>query len=199
MAQPEQGPRQRSRIRLRHKIDRPLALGLGGDRLKGGKSAPGLLLPACDLGDIDPPRETFQQPAQELGKKIEDRFEALTASNQAREQEMTLRIGFDKDAKLIASHGDYSSNNGAYPQGADCNIAVHMFMWPAHKMPAYGFLTRGWYSNTNGLGAYRGPWAMESLVRETAFDKAARQIALTGEVDKELLEDAVAEIGVKEI
>ena len=30
-------------------------------------------------------------------------------------------------------------------------------------------------------------------------DKAARQIALTGEVDKELLEDAVAEIGVKEI
>lgn len=30
-------------------------------------------------------------------------------------------------------------------------------------------------------------------------DRSARQIALTGEVDKELLEDAVAEIGVREI
>ena len=78
-------------------------------------------------------------------------------------------------ASCIASHGDYSVNNGAYPQGADCNIAVHMFMWAAYKMPEYGFLTRGWYSNTVGLAAYRGPWAMESLVRETALDIAARQ------------------------
>lgn len=109
-------------------------------------------------------------------KWIEDRFENLTAANQAREQEFLLRTAFDANGRLIASHGDYSVNNGAYPQGADCNIAVHMFVWAAYKVPEYAFLSRGWYSNTIGLAAYRGPWAMESLARETALDIAARRL-----------------------
>jgi carbon-monoxide dehydrogenase large subunit len=53
-----------------------------------------------------------------------------------------------------------------------------MFMWAAYKMPAYSFLSRGWYTNTAGLAAYRGPWAMESLARETMLDIAARQIGI---------------------
>jgi carbon-monoxide dehydrogenase large subunit len=119
--------------------------------------------------------------AMQLGrpvKWIEDRLENLTAANQAREQEMTLRAAFDAEGRLLASHGDYSVNNGAYPQGADANAAVHMFMWAAYKMPAYGFISRGWYTNTQGLSAYRGPWAMESLARETLLDRAARQIGI---------------------
>lgn len=111
-------------------------------------------------------------------KWIEDRWEALTAANQAREQEMTLQLAFDGEGKLLASHGDYHINNGAFPQGADANIAVHMFLWAAYRMPAYGFHSRGWYSNTPGLSAYRGPWAMESLVRETALDRAARKLGI---------------------
>ncbi|MDG2003412.1 MAG: xanthine dehydrogenase family protein molybdopterin-binding subunit [Novosphingobium sp.] len=111
-------------------------------------------------------------------KWIEDRFESLTASSHAREQEVTLTIGFDADGKMVGGFGDYSSNNGAFPMGEDCNVAVHMFMWPAYKMPAYGFVSRGWYSNTMGLGGYRGPWAMESLIRETLLDDAAREIGI---------------------
>lgn len=111
-------------------------------------------------------------------KWIEDRLENLTAANQAREQELTLRVAFDNDGKLLASHADYSLNNGAYPHGADCNIAVHMFLWAAYKMPSYGFYTRGWFSNTPGLAAYRGPWAIETQVRETILDIAARQIGI---------------------
>jgi carbon-monoxide dehydrogenase large subunit len=45
-------------------------------------------------------------------------------------------------------------------------------------MPAFSFLVRGWYSNTAGLAAYRGPWAMETLARETMLDVAARQIGI---------------------
>lgn len=111
-------------------------------------------------------------------KWTEDRWENLVASNQCREQEMTLRIAFDGEGRLLAAHGDYSSNNGAYPQGADSNVAVHAFIWGAYKMPAYGFLSRGWYTNTPGLAAYRGPWAMESLIRETALDRAARAMGI---------------------
>ncbi len=111
-------------------------------------------------------------------KWTEDRYEALTASCQAREAAMSLDVAFDAEGRLLAGHGVYDCNNGAYPQGADNNIAVHMFLWAAYRMPAYSFLTRGWYSNTNGLCAYRGPWAMESLIRETLLDKAARKIGL---------------------
>ncbi|MCB2060370.1 MAG: xanthine dehydrogenase family protein molybdopterin-binding subunit [Novosphingobium sp.] len=111
-------------------------------------------------------------------KWIEDRFESLTASSHAREQEATLTIAFDEAGKIVAGYCDYSSNNGAWPMGEDCNVAVHMFMWPAYKMPVYGFITRGWYSNTMGLGGYRGPWAMESLIRERVLDDAAREIGI---------------------
>ncbi|MET0366495.1 MAG: xanthine dehydrogenase family protein molybdopterin-binding subunit [Sphingobium sp.] len=111
-------------------------------------------------------------------KWIEDRIENLTASNQAREQEMVLRAAFDADGKLLASHADYALNNGAYPMGADANIAVHMFLWSAYNIPAYSFVSRGYYTNTAGLAAYRGPWAIETLVRETLLDQAARKIGI---------------------
>lgn len=111
-------------------------------------------------------------------KWIEDRWENLVAANQAREQEMTVRIAFDKSGKLLAAHSDYSLNNGAYPQGAEANIAVHMFIWAAYKMPQLGFFTRGWHTNTVGNAAYRGPWGMESLARETMLDIAARELGI---------------------
>jgi aerobic carbon-monoxide dehydrogenase large subunit len=111
-------------------------------------------------------------------KWIEDRLENLTIANQAREQEITLRVAFDADGKLLASYCDYSINNGAYPHGADCNVAVAIFLWSAYKLPSFGFYARGWYSNTVGLGAYRGPWAMESLARETTLDIAARKLGI---------------------
>ncbi|MDB6160038.1 MAG: xanthine dehydrogenase [Gammaproteobacteria bacterium] len=111
-------------------------------------------------------------------KWIEDRWENLVAANQAREQEMTVRVAFDGSGKLLAAHSDYSLNNGAYPQGAEANIAVHMFIWAAYKMPQLGFFTRGWHTNTVGNGAYRGPWGMESLARETMLDIAARELSI---------------------
>ncbi|MGR4863099.1 xanthine dehydrogenase family protein molybdopterin-binding subunit [Caulobacter sp. LARHSG274] len=111
-------------------------------------------------------------------KWIEDRWENLVGANQAREQEMTLRIALDESGRLIASHADYHLNNGAYPHGADCNIAVVMFLWSAYKMPAFSFQAQGWYSNTAGMAAYRGPWAIESLAREVLLDQAAREIGL---------------------
>ena len=49
---------------------------------------------------------------------------------------------------------------------------------PPTRCRSTAFCTRGWYSNTVGLAAYRGPWAMESLIRETALDVAARQIGI---------------------
>lgn len=111
-------------------------------------------------------------------KWIEDRLENLTAANQAREQDMKLRVGFDQEGNLLGSHAHYGINNGAYPHGADSNIAVMMFLWAAHKMPAFNFCSHGLFSNTVGLGAYRGPWAIETLAREVLLERAARKLGI---------------------
>ena len=111
-------------------------------------------------------------------KWIEDRYEYFIGANQCREQEMTLKLGFDATGHMTCAHGDYDNNNGAFPHGPGDNLAVHLFMWPAYKMPDYGFVTRGSYTNTPGQAAYRGPWHMESLIREVALDRAARKISI---------------------
>ena len=111
-------------------------------------------------------------------KWIEDRYENLISANQAREQEMSLRIAFDRDGKLLGCYADGAINNGAYPTVPDANVAPMVFLWAAYRMPAFGFMTRGWYTNTVGLAAYRGPWALETLVRETAFDVAAKRLGI---------------------
>jgi aerobic carbon-monoxide dehydrogenase large subunit len=111
-------------------------------------------------------------------KWIEDRLENLTAANQAREQRCTIKVAFDAEGRLLASQVDSLLNNGAYPHFADANTAAMMFVWAAYKQPRFGFRARGMYSNTTGLAAYRGPWAMESLIRETVLDIAARKIGI---------------------
>ena len=111
-------------------------------------------------------------------KWIEDRLENLTTANAAREQECTLRMAFCKDGRLLAAHVDYDINNGAYPHMPEANAALAMFMWSTYKVPRQSFSLKGWHTNTIGLGGYRGPWAMETLARETVLDIAARQIGL---------------------
>jgi len=111
-------------------------------------------------------------------KWIEDRLENLTAANQAREQQMTVRLAFDADARLLAGDVDFQGNSGAWPQMVDAG-GMQMLMFPGpYRLPRLGFRGRAWYSNTAGLSAYRGPWLMESIGRETLLDKAARQIGI---------------------
>ena len=112
-------------------------------------------------------------------KWAEDRFEHLTTANLSREQELTLTLAFDRDARLIGGKCDYAINNGAFPHvGEDANLIAMMWMWPAYKMPAFSWSAAGVYTNTIGLGGYRGPWAIESLAREAMLDVAARQIGI---------------------
>jgi len=111
-------------------------------------------------------------------KWVEDRLEALTTSNACREQEMTIGMAFDADAKLLALDCDYHSNNGAFPHMPDAGMPIMMFMTGPYRPMSFRFRGRAWYTNTIGLGGYRAPWAMEAFTREALFDKAARQIGI---------------------
>lgn len=111
-------------------------------------------------------------------KWTEDRLENLTSACQAREQEARIRLAFDADGKWLAAEVDHLNNIGSYSTGGDASgLAMIMFPGPYH-LPNYRYRTRSLYSNTPGQAAYRGPWMMESLARETMLEKAARQIGI---------------------
>jgi carbon-monoxide dehydrogenase large subunit len=111
-------------------------------------------------------------------KWVEDRYENLISANQARGQHCTLRTAFDKDGRLLASKFTGSLDNGAYPHYLDSNAGAAMGVWTPYKMPKYTFVSDGIFTNTVGIAAYRGPWAMESLIRETQLDLAARKLGI---------------------
>ena len=116
-----------------------------------------------------------------LGRPIkwtEDRYENLTSANQARGQECTLRTAFDSEGRLLASKFTGSLDNGAYPHYLDSNAGAAFGVWTPYKMPKYHFVSDGIFTNTVGIAAYRGPWAMESLIRETQLDLAARKLGI---------------------
>jgi CO/xanthine dehydrogenase Mo-binding subunit len=109
-------------------------------------------------------------------KWIEDRFEHFIGANQAREQECTLRLAFDQGARLLGAQMHYLNDNGAYPHYPDQTLGVAMFMWGAYRLPRFEFLLQGLHTNTVGLGGYRGPWAIETLVRMHACPKCGAEV-----------------------
>jgi len=119
-----------------------------------------------------------------LGRPVkwtEDRLENLTSACQAREQEMTCRMAFDADARLLAADYVYECNIGAFAQGVDANALAMMMVQGPYKLPRLRYQATAYYSNTVGQAAYRGPWAAESLMRETTLDLAARRIGISPE------------------
>ena len=80
---------------------------------------------------------------------------------------LRLRLDFDAEARLLACDMDYAIDNGAFPHFPDNTISAAMFMWGAYKIPRFSYAMKGYHTNTVGLGGYRGPWAIETLARET--------------------------------
>jgi aerobic carbon-monoxide dehydrogenase large subunit len=112
-------------------------------------------------------------------KWIEDRLESLTVSSQGRDEEMGVRLAFDADHRLLAADVEFDLDYGAYPHAVQGSGGlVSMVMPGPYRLPAYRFRSSGWFTNTCGMGPYRGPWMMEMFGRETMLDIAARQMGI---------------------
>jgi carbon-monoxide dehydrogenase large subunit len=113
-------------------------------------------------------------------KWIEDRAENLMVSGQSRDDLAEVKLAFDADGILLAGQFDLTSNSGCYPMvspDGESTFATRVFTGP-YRMPKYGWSVRSVYSNTPGRVAYRGPWMIETLARETAMDAAAKQLGI---------------------
>jgi aerobic carbon-monoxide dehydrogenase large subunit len=113
-------------------------------------------------------------------KWIEDRTENLTFSGQSRDDLARVKLAFDENGVLLAGRFDLIGNSGAYPlvsPDGEATFATRVFTGP-YRLPRYGWSVLAVYTNTPGRVAYRGPWMIETLARETAMDVAAKQIGI---------------------
>jgi carbon-monoxide dehydrogenase large subunit len=123
--------------------------------------------------------------ALDLGRSvkwIEDRNEHLVVGAQARDERVDVDAAFAADGTLLGLHARLEMDQGAYPGfpiGAAMLTRIMKTMMPGpYRVPAFRFDARVVASNKATYCSYRGPWAVETWVRERLFDVAARELGI---------------------
>jgi carbon-monoxide dehydrogenase large subunit len=124
--------------------------------------------------------------ALELGrtvKWIEDRNEHLTVGAQAREESIELAVAVRHDGTILGMRARMTMDGGAYPAfpyGVVVAARLVRTMFPGpYRIPVLEFHTRILTSNKATYLFYRGPWEIETFVRERMLDVVARQLGLS--------------------
>jgi aerobic carbon-monoxide dehydrogenase large subunit len=115
-------------------------------------------------------------------KWIEDRNEHLAVGGQAREETLDVDAAFRSDGTLLGLRVNLVMDQGAYPgfpMGAAMFPRLIRTMIPGpYRLPALRFASTVTASNKATYVAYRGPWAVETWVRERMLDVAARELGI---------------------
>lgn len=113
-------------------------------------------------------------------KWIEDRNEHLLAGGQAREEAMDIEMAVTDDGDLLAIRAWYEMDTGAYmgfPFAAPMFSKVVRTMLPGpYRLDAFEFHTTVAATNKATFVPYRGPWAIETWVRERMLDIVASEL-----------------------
>ncbi|MCU1395016.1 MAG: Carbon-monoxide dehydrogenase (acceptor) [Ilumatobacteraceae bacterium] len=111
-------------------------------------------------------------------KWIEDRAENLMVAGQAREERLDVEAAIDADGHLLAVRVRMVMDTGAYPQlgfpaSGYTNVVRSLFPG-AYRLEHYDFDAIAVATNKGTYVPYRGPWEVETWVRERLFDVLAR-------------------------
>jgi carbon-monoxide dehydrogenase large subunit len=123
--------------------------------------------------------------AVDLGRSlkwIEDRNEHLLIAGQAREETLDVEAALREDGTLLGMRVQMSMDQGAYPaflfSAAMYPLMIRTRIPGPYRLPALAFTTTLTASNKATYVAYRGPWAVETWVRERMLDIAARELGI---------------------
>lgn len=123
--------------------------------------------------------------AKHLGaslKWVEDRNENLTAAGAARDESLTIEAAVKSDGTLLGFRVNMVMDQGAYPimppAPVVTNIAGYMLPGP-YRLPAYNFTATVACTNKASYISLRGPWAVETLIRERMMDLIAEKVGIT--------------------
>ena len=116
-------------------------------------------------------------------KWIEDRTENLTVGGQAREETVTVDAAVDADGRMLGLRVDMVSAGGAYPTGSApittlVGTLARVLIPGVYDITDYSFRHRAVFTNKAPYVAYRGPWEIETWVRERLLDRVARELDL---------------------
>jgi aerobic carbon-monoxide dehydrogenase large subunit len=120
-----------------------------------------------------------------LGRPVawhESRTENLLAAGHAREAYADVEIGFTAEGRLLALRVHLVTDLGAYPQlgypAAGYSNLVRALLPAAYRLEHFAFSATMVATNKSTYVPYRGPWEMETFLRERVIDLAARRLAL---------------------
>jgi carbon-monoxide dehydrogenase large subunit len=115
-------------------------------------------------------------------KWIEDRYEHMLTAGQAREETVDVEVAVSEQGDLLGLRARMTQDQGAYPSlpftGAMVTAQVSGLLPGPYRWRAYAFERKVVVTNKATYIAYRGPWAVETWVRERLIDEVARELGL---------------------
>ena len=115
-------------------------------------------------------------------KWIEDRNEHLLAAGHAREEKIEIEVAVNDEGKILGMRAHMTMDHGAYPgvpfAAAMFSGLVQMLLPGPYRIQGYAFDVTAVSTNKCIYVAYRGPWEMETWVRERTLDLVARELGM---------------------
>lgn len=119
---------------------------------------------------------------QRAVKWVEDRFENLAAATHARDEQLEVSAAVRADGTILGLDVEMTLDQGAYPclpvfSPLFGSVVRHVIP-SSYRIGAMRFASTVVATNKASYGAYRGPWAAETLARELLVEKIARELGL---------------------
>ncbi|MFI5045679.1 MAG: xanthine dehydrogenase family protein molybdopterin-binding subunit [Acidimicrobiia bacterium] len=115
-------------------------------------------------------------------KWTEDRYEHLLSSGHAREETVDVEVAVTDDGTLLGLRAHVTVDQGAYPTlpfPTSVVIGLAQTLLPGpYRWQAYAFSRTLAITNKCTYVAYRGPWEIETWVRERMLDEVARELQI---------------------
>jgi aerobic carbon-monoxide dehydrogenase large subunit len=105
---------------------------------------------------------------------VEDRYENLVAGPHARREFADIAVATDDEGRILAMKIDHYQDCGAFGGSGGGNFVL---MPPgAYRFPTCEIRSSSVRTNTSSRAAYRGPWMLETVLREVMVDIIAREL-----------------------
>jgi aerobic carbon-monoxide dehydrogenase large subunit len=115
-------------------------------------------------------------------KWVADRYENLLAGGQAREESARVRAAVSADGRVLALAVELVLDQGAYPLTTVPSTvfvaSMRVLLPQAYRIDDIEFTSTIVTTNKASYVAYRGPWEMETWIRERTLDLVARRLGL---------------------
>jgi len=115
-------------------------------------------------------------------KWVEDRIENMTAATHARSETVEIAAAIDDDGAILALDVNLKIDVGAYPAlpfpPSFLGPIVRTMVTGPYRIEHLRWANTVFQTNKASYGTYRGPWAIESLVREVLIDRIAYELGL---------------------